>query len=167
MAVKDSAFGDVAPIDDRAEELLIARVDFLERSSPEPVPAAWLAIRSALRPEHALVAGQHGAHALVDELLQPLTFPGLGRVDVALGVGGDAVHAVELAGLASAVAEAGQDFHRLAQQDVDLLVAAVGDVEILLLRVFREGDVPHRPVGQRSLRDKLFLHKLALALEYL
>src|SRR5262245_20108630 len=119
------------------------------------------------RPNSSLILLRHWRESFVYELLQPPPLVGLGRVDVAFGIGGDAVNPIELARLAPAVAEAGQDFHRLAQQDVDLLVAAVGDVEILLLRVFREGDVPHRPVGQRSLRDKLFLHKLAVALEYL
>ena len=40
--------------------------------------------------------------ALVKELLDALAFVGFGRVEVALGVGGDAVHAVELAGLPAA-----------------------------------------------------------------
>src|SRR6266542_2828148 len=65
------------------------------------------AAKLSLRPEHALVAGDDVADALVDEFLDALTFPGLGRVDVALGVGRDRVHAVELAGLAAAVAEGG------------------------------------------------------------
>ena len=50
-----------------------------------------------------------GGEAAEHELLHALTFVGLGRVDVALRVDGDAVHAEELAGLAAAVAEARQD----------------------------------------------------------
>src|SRR5262249_39535236 len=46
--------------------------------------------RLAPRPEHALVAARHGADALVDELLHPLTLVGLGRVEIALRVRGDA-----------------------------------------------------------------------------
>ena len=61
---------------------------------------------------------------------------------------------VELAGLAAAVAEAGQDFERVAQQDVDLLVRAVGQVDVLLLRILRERDVPDRAVAQAFLRDE-------------
>ena len=60
-----------------------------------------------LRPRHALIAERHRADALVDELLHAFTLVGLGRVEVALGVRRDAVHAVELARLASAVAERG------------------------------------------------------------
>src|SRR5882672_10094397 len=61
--------------------------------------------RSPPGPEHALVAARHGCDAAIDELLHALTLVGLGRVEIALGIGGDAVHAVELPGLASAVAE--------------------------------------------------------------
>ena len=82
-------------------------------------------IRSGLpRPGHALVAGGDAAHALVDELLQALSFVGLGRVDVALGVGRDAVHAVELARLAAAVAERGELLQRLAQDDAHAVRSA-------------------------------------------
>src|SRR5262245_16400930 len=99
-------------------------------------------------PYGSLILLRHWRESFVDEFLQPSPLVGLGRIDVAFGIGSNAMHAVELTGLSPAVAEAGQDFQRIAQQDVDLLVATVGDVEILLLRVFREGDVPHRPVGQ-------------------
>ena len=52
----------------------------------------------------------------------------------------------ELAGLAPAVAEARKDLQRLAIHDVDSLVLAVGQIHVLLLRVFRERDVPHRAI---------------------
>ena len=58
-----------------------------------------------------------GAHALVDEPLQAFSFLGLGRVEVALRVDRDAVHAVELAGLPAAVAEGRQLLQRLAIDD--------------------------------------------------
>ena len=51
---------------------------------------------------------------LVDELLQAPALVGLGRVDVALRIGRDAVDGEELAGLPAAVAEARQDLQRLA-----------------------------------------------------
>src|SRR5215510_11187490 len=63
--------------------------------------------RSPLWPEHALIGSHHVADALVDEFLQAFALPSFGRVDVALGIGRDAVHAVELAGLTTAVAERG------------------------------------------------------------
>ena len=100
---------------------------------------------------------------LYDELLQALAGVGFGRVDVALRVDGDAVHAEEHAGLAAAVAEVVELFHRLAVEDADVLVDAVSHVEEALLRVLREGDVPHRAVGQRVCRDEHFLHELAFA----
>src|SRR5882762_3124619 len=57
-------------------------------------------------PDHALVRFRHRPEPLVQEALQALSFPRLGRVDVALRVGRDAVHAVELARLPAAIAEA-------------------------------------------------------------
>src|SRR5437899_394185 len=53
---------------------------------------------STARPGHSLLAGRHRPNALVDEFLQALSFVRLGRVKVALGIGGDAVHAEELTG---------------------------------------------------------------------
>ena len=81
------------------------------------------------------------------------------------GVGGDAVHGVELARLAAAFAEAGHDFERIALDDVDPVVHAVGQIHILLLRILGEGDVPHRAVAQRILRDEGFLDERAVRLE--
>ena len=89
--------------------------------------------------------------AFVDKLLHALPAIGLGGEDVALRIGGDAVHGVEFAGLPAAFAEARQDFERFALQDVDLFVRAIGQIDVLLLRILREGDVPHRSVAQRSL----------------
>ena len=62
----------------------------------------------------------HGADALVVELLHALALVRLDRVEVALRVGRDAVHGVELTGLPAAVAEARQLVERLAVEDVDL-----------------------------------------------
>src|SRR3984957_20088013 len=76
---------------------------------------------AALRPDGALIAGLHLADALVVELLHPLTFIGFGRVDVALRVDGDAVHAEELAGLAAAAAERGELRQRLTIDDAHTL----------------------------------------------
>jgi hypothetical protein len=63
-------------------------------------------LAAALRPHGTLLCSAHDlAHALVFELLDAFSFEGLGREDVALGVDRDAVHAIELAGLAPAAAE--------------------------------------------------------------
>src|SRR5688572_19178833 len=55
----------------------------------------WLLPRASIGPHRTLMQRAHRADALVDELLQALPFPGLGRIDIALRVRGDAVHAVE------------------------------------------------------------------------
>jgi len=74
---------------------------------------------------------------------------------------------VELAGLAPAVAEAGQDLERLAQHDVDLLVRAIHQVHVLLLRVLRKGDVPRGAIAERVLRNERFLNERPVWFEYL
>src|SRR3954462_15865885 len=105
----------------------------------------------AFRPQHALVVFGDRSDTLIGEALHTRSGIGLGRVQVALRVGREVVDAEELARLAAAVAERGQHFERAAQQDVDLLVDAVGGVDVGLLRIPREGTVPHRsgPIGVR------------------
>src|SRR5207237_1515424 len=112
-------------------------------------------------------AAAHWADALVDELLQPLALVSLGRVEVALRIGGDAVHAEELARLAAAVAEVRQLLQRLAQDDAHSLVAAVGHEDVALPRIARERDVPHRAFAQAAPRVPLLLHELAILGEHL
>src|SRR6266566_9888215 len=77
--------------------------DKSEVSYDSPPPIVKKA-QSPLRPEHALIGSHHVADSLVDEFLQAFALPGFSRVDVALGVCRDAVHSVELAGLAAAIA---------------------------------------------------------------
>src|SRR5262245_11974698 len=132
-----------------------------------PIHAVPKLRRLALRPEHALVAGDDVAHALVDELLDTLTLPGLGRVEVALGVGRDRVHAVELARLAAAVAEGGDLLERVAHDDAHAVVHAVGHVDEALLRIARERDVPGGARAERVLGEERFLDELAVGLEHL
>src|SRR5437867_8365784 len=71
------------------------------------------------RPDSSLIRLGHRRETLVDKLLQTLTAVRFGRVDVALRVGRDAVHGVELSRLAAAVAEAGELGERLAIEDVN------------------------------------------------
>src|SRR5262249_1271120 len=118
-------------------------------------------------PDRALILLGHRAETFVDKLLQPLTAIRLGRVDVALRVGRDAVHGVELPRLTAAVAEAGELGQRLAIEDVNFLVGAVGEIQILLLRIARERDVPRRAVAERVLEDLRLFHELAVLLEHL
>src|SRR5262245_42190390 len=57
----------------------------------------------------------------LDELLQPLSFPGFRGVQVALRIDGDAVHAVELARLPPPVTERRQLLERLPIDDPDAI----------------------------------------------
>src|SRR5215471_13572560 len=93
-----------------------------------------------LRPYRALIAGLHHADALVDELLDAFTLKGFGRVDVALGVGRDRVHAEELAGLAPAAAEGGEFLHARALDNAHALILPVGQINEALRGIARESD---------------------------
>src|SRR5262245_26477285 len=59
--------------------------------------SSWFACSS--RPHRSLFPLRHGLEPLVSKLLHAFPFVGLGRVEVALRVGRDAVNRVELAGL--------------------------------------------------------------------
>src|SRR6202163_4937336 len=87
--------------------------------------------------------------ALVNKLLDALPVIGLGGEYVALRIRGDAVYGVEFTRLPPAVAEAGHHFQRFAIDDPDLLVGAVRQEDIFLLRIFRKRDIPDRAVPQR------------------
>src|SRR5262245_36286622 len=106
----------------------------LDASPQSPVPSPLtFSVRGGLRrPDGALIRLGHRRKAFVDELLQPLSAIGLGGVDVALRVGRDAVHGIELTRLAAAVAEARELGERLAIEDVNLLVGAVGEIHVFL-----------------------------------
>src|SRR3954462_13915322 len=125
--------------------------------SPQPLAlprtAGALVSGRLRRPDRALVRLGPGRETLVHKLLQTLAAVRLGRIEVALRVGGDAVDRVELPGLTPAVAEAGELGERRAIEHVDLLVGAVGQVHVLLCPVLREGDVPHRAVTAGRLQD--------------
>src|SRR5882672_243350 len=120
-----------------------------------------------MRPQHALLPLPNRAYALVDEFLHALAFVSLRGIEVALGVGGDAVHAVELARLAAAVSEVGDFLERVAQDNAHLLVLAVGEEHEPLLAVLRERDIPGRARSERLLGVEPFLHELPVRLEYL
>src|SRR5262245_32938577 len=134
----------------------------LECSSPQP-PAAL----ARIRPDRALVLRVHRGEALVDELLETLSFVGFRRVDVPLRVDGDAVYPEPLAGVAAAITKAREVLHRGTLDDVDPVVLAVGDIDKALLRVLREGDVPDRAGGLGVLRQEGFVDVRAVRFEHL
>src|ERR1700716_1798385 len=101
-----------------------------EKSNARPANAPRarrIRISPGARPQHALAPARNRAYALVDEFLHALSFVSLGRVEVALGIGGDAVHAVELARLATAVSEVGDFLERVTHYNAHLFVLAVGE----------------------------------------
>src|SRR5581483_9156520 len=134
------------------------------------MPSSELAVLSlvrATRPHRALILSLgHRLHPLVEEALQATPVVGLGGVDVPLRVGRDAVDRVELARHLAALAEAREDFERLAIEDPHLLVVAVREVDELLLRIVGEGDVPRRTVAERALAHPGFLDELAFGREH-
>src|SRR6185503_5898590 len=94
------------------------------------------ALRELLtRPRRSLHLLGDGTGALIHEPLHTRAGIRLGRVEIALRIGVEIVHAEELSRLPSAVAEGGEHFERAAQHDVDVLVHAVGHVDVGLLRV--------------------------------
>src|SRR5947207_6947845 len=117
--------------------------DKSEVSYDSPPPIVKKA-QSPLWPEHALIGSHHVADSLVDEFLQAFALPGFGRVDVALGICCDAVHAIELAGLTTAVAERGHLLERLAHTDANPIVLAVRNEDETVLRVSCGSDVQGR-----------------------
>ena len=92
------------------------------------------------------------ADALVDELLHALALVGFGRVDVALRVGRDAVHA-RRTGRAGGRRRRSSSAPPATRESMMWIFSlrAVGEEDVLLLRVLRERDVPHRAVAERVL----------------
>src|SRR5882672_8524119 len=119
----------------------------------------------SLRPNHTLVLLSNCRQTLVEELLEALAAVCLGGENVAFGIGGDAMHGIKLPWLPAAIAEAGQDLHGFASDDIHLLVGAIGKVNVLLLRVLGECDIPHGPIAQRVLRHENFFHETAVRFE--
>src|SRR2546430_6440732 len=77
------------------------------------------------------------------------------------------MHGVELAGLTPAVAEAGQDFQRIAEQDVDFFIRAVSQENVGLLGILGKGDVPDRSVTESFCGDEGLFHESAVLFEHL
>src|SRR5271156_6612418 len=92
--------------------LMIALIKIKHGQCDQALAVRWKTPRTVISllvlagPWNARVRTVHRAQTLVDELLHALAAVGFGGVDVALGVGGDAVQGVELARLASAISKA-------------------------------------------------------------
>src|ERR1700686_193259 len=136
-----------------------------ERPNP-PVCRVTRLFIHALRPQYALILFRDGAQAFVNKLLNPLAAIRPGHVDISLGIGGNAVRAVKFTGLAAAFSKRGKHFQRIARKNVDPVILSIRQINIFLLRIFRECDVPRRARAQRPLGDEGFLHKSAVGFEH-
>src|SRR5437762_1079325 len=99
------------------------------------------------------------------EFLDALPLVGLGDEEIAAGIDGEIVRAVELSSPVAGAAERADHCERLPIEHVDLLVGAVGHDQELLLRVGREADVPHRSAAERLLRNEDFTHEGSVLVE--
>src|SRR2546422_7561830 len=94
-----------------------------------------LSLRASRRPRRSLIHLRHRREAFVDELLQASSFVRFSRIDIAFRIRRDAVNSIELAGLPSAIAETRQHLEIVPLNNINLLVPAIGQINILLLRV--------------------------------
>src|SRR3954454_21037990 len=88
---------------------------------------------AASAPERPLLRLRHRPEAFEEEPLHSRAGVRLGRVQVPFRIGRQVVHAEELPGATPAVTKRGEHLERAAKQDVDLLVYAIGRVDICLL----------------------------------
>src|SRR6267143_6746337 len=95
----------------------------------------------------------------VRELLDALALVRFGNKKVALRVDGQVVGAVELPSPTTGAAKRADDLQRLAVEDIDLLIGAVGHDQERLFRIDGKPDVPHRATAERVLRDERFAHE--------
>src|SRR6516225_5597725 len=108
--------------------------------------AAYRAVAGVSRP-----AGRPGrgvwltARVGQDELLNALAVLHFTGVDVSLGIGGDRVDPMQLAGVAAVAAERTRQGAILAVENPNHVVGAVGGQHVFLLRVARQGEVIDRP----------------------
>jgi len=61
--------------------------------------------------------------------------------------------------------ELGGRLQRRAQQDVHLLIGSIGEIDVLLFRILREGNVPYGSVAERPFLDDLLLDEGAVRFE--
>ena len=119
------------------------------------------------RPNDALIFFGNRSQTFIYKPLHTLAAIRFRCVDVALGVGRDAVHSVKHSGLAAAFAESGQHLQRLTIDDVHTIVFSIRKINVFLLRISGECDVPDRTGAERPLVEEFFLQKLSFGSEYL
>src|SRR5262245_59214092 len=117
------------------------------------------------RPNYSLILLHNRRDTLINKPLYPLAAIRLRRIQVALRIGREAVDAVELPGLPPALAETREELQRVAQDHVDLRILAIGEIQVRLLRVARERDVPRGSRSQRLAVIERFLHERSVRLE--
>jgi|GEM_PF-3797373 len=81
-------------------------------------------------PGRALVHYRHRSHTFIGELLHPLSFVGLGGVNVAFRICHQSVNGEELAGISATCTEVRQNLQGFAFDDENLSVGAVSEVEM-------------------------------------
>src|SRR4051794_24401588 len=101
------------------------------------------------------------------ELLDALSGVDLGSIDVALRIDRHGMNPVELAGVATVMAEAADHAAVVALQHANLVVLAVGAEQVALLRIRPDRDIPHRAIAERVLLIEPFGHEAAVLLEHL
>src|SRR6266576_1381926 len=122
---------------------------------------------ACFRPQHTLIFFRNRRLAFVNKLLHALAAVGLGGKEVALRIGSDAVHRVELAWLSPAIAEAGQNFERIAKEDVDFLIRAISQENVDLVRILGKGDINDWAITESSCGNESFFDESTVLLEYL
>src|SRR3954468_5738156 len=85
---------------DRSDFIQASFLDSCQRGSDADCCAVGRVLTSLFRPQHALTARGNRSYAFVDEALDALAFVRFSRIQIAFRIACDAVHTVELAGLA-------------------------------------------------------------------
>ena len=116
------------------------------------------------RPENSLVRLRHLRDPFIKEALHALPPIGFRRVDVAFGIRGDAVNAIEFAGLTTAFTECRQNLQRLPIDDVHAIILPIGKIDVLLLRILGESDIPNGAGAERAFFVELFLNERSIGL---
>src|SRR5579864_7800583 len=109
------------------------------------------------RRENATGREQSRLALLAGEPLHALAFVRFPDEEIAAGIRGHDVCAVEVTGLMAGVSEGPHDFEGRPADEVDLLIGPVDHDEKRLVAVRGEDEIPDRPAAEGFLGDKSFL----------